>query len=202
MYTFALFCAVSASLAYPNDDITLVTFNGDKNTRPWHATNDPVMGGRSESTVTVDQAKGLAEWKGEVKTVPFLRAPGFCHIDTVGPMPFPSVTGTAGLKFTLSSTTDTQLTAFQFQLETKGGKDSNGRQGTYEANATLPADGQDHTLFASWKEFVFTWRGEKIHGPDITSQLDQIISVGITTAFPGKDGTFDLSLKQISAGVI
>ena len=36
-------------------------------------------------------------------------------------MPFPSVVGTAGLKFTMSSTKDTQLTGFQFQIETKGG---------------------------------------------------------------------------------
>lgn len=44
---------------------------------PWIVTNDPVMGGVSNSTFTV--VDGLGVFAGEVKNVPYLHAPGTCQ---------------------------------------------------------------------------------------------------------------------------
>ena len=46
-----------------------------KSNTKWRVTNDPVMGGRSHSTIKVDTAKGVAVFEGEVKIVPKLKAP-------------------------------------------------------------------------------------------------------------------------------
>ena len=45
--------------------------------QPWTVTNDPVMGGVSNSTFAV--VGGVGVWSGEVKIVPYLHAPGTCQ---------------------------------------------------------------------------------------------------------------------------
>ena len=55
------------------DTIILESFASP--THAWAAMNDPVMGGKSYSTVSV--ANGLSIFDGEVVDVPFLHAPGF-----------------------------------------------------------------------------------------------------------------------------
>merc|ERR1719198_10391 len=52
--------------------IDLVTFDDAKN---WNEENDPVMGGQSVATATVESGHGILD--GEVKIVPALSAPGF-----------------------------------------------------------------------------------------------------------------------------
>ena len=54
--------------------------------KPWVVTDDPVMGGVSHSTFTVEGGVGV--WVGEVKIVPFLHAPGTCQSEAA---PFASV---------------------------------------------------------------------------------------------------------------
>eukprot|EP00747_Dinoflagellata_sp_TGD_P110359 gnl/TRDRNA2_/TRDRNA2_170932_c0_seq3.p1 gnl/TRDRNA2_/TRDRNA2_170932_c0~~gnl/TRDRNA2_/TRDRNA2_170932_c0_seq3.p1 ORF type:complete len:290 (-),score=63.09 gnl/TRDRNA2_/TRDRNA2_170932_c0_seq3:290-1159(-) len=59
----------------------LATFDNAKGkTYKWHAMNDPVMGGRSHSTFSVEKSEG--HFKGTCAIVPFLKAPGFCKIST------------------------------------------------------------------------------------------------------------------------
>ena len=54
-------------------DKAIATFDGAKGTTwPFVAINDPVMGGQSNSTITVKN--NLAYWSGEVKIVPFLHS--------------------------------------------------------------------------------------------------------------------------------
>jgi hypothetical protein len=52
--------------------VDLVTFEGDNN---WDALIDPVMGGKSVATATIENKHGILD--GEVKIVPALSAPGF-----------------------------------------------------------------------------------------------------------------------------
>ena len=52
-------------------------FEFTNTSKPWIVTNDPVMGGVSNSVFKV--ADGLGVWTGEVKIVPFLHAPGTCQ---------------------------------------------------------------------------------------------------------------------------
>merc|ERR1719487_1202039 len=73
---FASVCAGSVPIA---------TFDGVKaTTLQWEPVNDPVMGGQSHSSFKVDTDKRLGVWAGEVKIVPFLKAPGFCNLQSPG----------------------------------------------------------------------------------------------------------------------
>merc|ERR1711988_1081214 len=44
--------------------------------------NDPVMGGRSNATFSLNQADGYAVFDGHAAIVPSLKAPGFCNAET------------------------------------------------------------------------------------------------------------------------
>jgi hypothetical protein len=70
-------CAGAASSPAPG--VTLFEFTNTS--KPWVVTDDPVMGGVSHSTFTVDGGVGV--WIGEVKIVPFLHAPGTCQSEAV-----------------------------------------------------------------------------------------------------------------------
>ena len=54
-----------------------MSFDGTSTDRTWRVTNDPVMGGRSESTFTKVNNTGVFD--GINKIVPSLDAPGFCN---------------------------------------------------------------------------------------------------------------------------
>merc|ERR1712028_165723 len=79
--------------------IPLATFDGSPATNwTWEAVSDPVMGGQSYANLTVKDS--TLEWQGEVKIVPFLKAPGFCNAQAPGmghTAQFPNIEGTHGL---------------------------------------------------------------------------------------------------------
>lgn len=63
------------------ESVTLVTFDNAKGTTySWRAMNDPVMGGQSHSSFSIESSEG--HFKGTCAIVPFLKAPGFCKIGT------------------------------------------------------------------------------------------------------------------------
>jgi len=68
-------------MALNADDVTkLATFDGaEATTWKWHETNDPVMGGKSVGSFTVDSANKKGVFNGTCAIVPFLKAPGFCN---------------------------------------------------------------------------------------------------------------------------
>lgn len=183
-----------------DDTLKLVTFDGaPKTTFDWEAVNDPVMGGQSRSTITEDAAHKRGVWAGVVKIVPFLKSPGFCTIRTKSAA-FPDVSGTAGLEVTLVSE-HSEITEFEVQIMTKGGR-SGFKQGTYGGKFQVPATtggASPTTVVVPWEKFELTWRGEKIDGPAITTQLGDIEQVGLGTAFPGKAGSFHLELISMAA---
>merc|ERR1711871_419983 len=58
--------------------VTLVTFDGaEGTTHTFRELNDPVMGGQSVGSITVDEKMQAAIFQGECKIVPKLKAPGF-----------------------------------------------------------------------------------------------------------------------------
>ena len=183
-------------------DIPLVTFDGNPLTNfAWKTVDDPVMGGQSHSTWSATASDGFGTWVGHVAIVPFLKAPGFCTIRTTKSSnnQFPNVSGTNTFKMMARNNVTSQLKTFTLQVETKGGV-VNGRQGTYSGNVTVPNTGQWVEVEANWSDFVFQWRGQSVAGPSITTQLNQIIQLGVSTSFPGKVGSFDLEIKSLSAG--
>lgn len=66
-----------------NGDVILESFANPTHT--WSAMNDPVMGGKSFSTVSIENNLGLFD--GEVVDVPFLHAPGFITMRGNGDYP-------------------------------------------------------------------------------------------------------------------
>ena len=61
----------------------LATFDGATcTTYKWEDMNDPVMGGKSTSTFSVDSADNVGVFNGTCAIVPFLKAPGFAKITT------------------------------------------------------------------------------------------------------------------------
>jgi hypothetical protein len=183
----------TASLS--NDDIDLADFDGSSDFK-WTVVDDPVMGGQSKSYL--DTTNNVGHWHGKVAIVPFLKSPGFCTIRT-GFDQFPNVAGTTEIKMYVRNNATSKLERFMLQLETKGGR-SGPKQGTYSGNVTIPATGEWTEVSSRWADFELTWQGEKITGPAMTTQLDQIMQIGLSTFFPGKAGPFDLEIKWMRAG--
>ena len=76
----ASFLAVTALPSAASSSITLVTFDGTPSTtHRFSETNDPVMGGRSTGTFSVENRLGVFD--GQVVDVPSLSAPGFIKAD-------------------------------------------------------------------------------------------------------------------------
>lgn len=69
-----------ASIDSPADSknmTVLATFDGARGTTfKWRATNDPVMGGKSTSTFTIDDSSSTGKFVGTCAIVPSLKAPG------------------------------------------------------------------------------------------------------------------------------
>jgi len=167
--------------------------------------NDPVMGGQSESRFGVDNARKLGIWEGEVKIVPFLKAPGFCNLQSPGlykKADFPDLSGASGLVARMSSAASVGgvvgLSKFNVMLMTRGARHLM-REGVYTANVTVGADMAD--IFVPWSAFVCTWRGQHVSWcPDLKTQLGKVDSVGFGTAFPGLPGPFHVEIESLAAG--
>jgi hypothetical protein len=181
--------------------IPLATFDGTQATSwHWETVNDPVMGGQSRSTFTVDATRKLGVWDGEVKIVPFLHAPGFCNLQAPGlnkKAAFPDVSGTGGLTVRARQTNSSGLARFNAQLRTKGARHFF-KEGSYQVDFKLTSSMEDH--FVSWEDFKCTWRGENVTWcPDLKTQLAQLTNIGVGTAFPGEAAKFHVEIESVSA---
>ena len=67
----------ASAAAVPSSAPGATLFEFTDSSMPWIVTNDPVMGGVSNSTFSV--VDGLGVFAGEVKIVPYLHAPGTCQ---------------------------------------------------------------------------------------------------------------------------
>lgn len=72
----------------------------------WKEMNDPVMGGRSTGTFSIEEDRGFAVFNGQVKDVPFLSAPGFIQARTTDKTVWPDVTSCEALELELRSNVD------------------------------------------------------------------------------------------------
>jgi hypothetical protein len=191
----ALFSVVAAL-------VPLATFDGATgSTWSWQPVNDPVMGGASESAFSVDTDRKLGVWAGEVKIVPFLKAPGFCNLQAPGlgkTAAFPDVSHTDGLVVRSKQTNSSGLKRFRAMITTKDAKHFRFQQGVYVADFEMKSEMADHSL--SWSAFVCTWRGSNVSWcPTIESQLSKITNIGIGTTYPGPTGSFNVEIESIFA---
>lgn len=80
------------------DEIIIEDFNEPM--LDWNTLNDPVMGGQSDSEVSIND--GVALFTGHVKVVPFLHAPGFITMASTGGN-YPDVSSCDALKLVLNA---------------------------------------------------------------------------------------------------
>jgi len=189
---------LGASLAAAGS-VPLATFDGAKTTTlPWETVNDPVMGGQSKSNFTVDNVRHLGVWTGEVAIVPFLKAPGFCNLQSPGlykTADFPDVSACDGI-LVRAREAEAGLSQFNVMVMSRGAKHLF-QEGVYNANINFTSEMSDQ--FVPWSAFVCTWRGQRVSWcPDISTQLKQIDSIGLGTYFPGPAGHFSVEIESIS----
>jgi len=181
--------------------VLVVTFDGKPGTTwQWKTMDDPVMGGVSKSAFYADSERAVGVWDGEVRTVPFLKQPGFCNLQAP-PMfdtaDFPDLSGTDGLIVRARQTNSSGLTNFSVMLMTKGAAHLE-KQGVYTATFVLTDTLQEHYL--PFTAFTCAWQGHNVSWcPDVKTQLAQITNVGLGTAIPGPTGKFHLEISSVSA---
>lgn len=91
-----------------------------QSTHSWRAKNDPVMGGKSHGSVSIQGGVGIFD--GEVVDVPFLQAPGFITMETNGGV-YPDVSSCVGLNLTVRSRQDYSGYRFSFgNVHVPGGR--------------------------------------------------------------------------------
>lgn len=165
--------------------------------------NDPVMGGESFSSFSLDDGKCLI-WEGEVKIVSFLQAPGFCILRTAGRQRFSGLNATSRISFLVldgDGDDDTMLQPMGVIVET-GAKSTEGYPVTYTSVLSEKRMGKDGTveLSAPWSSFVATFRGEKVNAPSLfPDEINDIYRIGISTYESHKAGTFRVLLKSMYA---
>lgn len=88
-----------------HSDILIASFDGaEATTQKWMEQNDPVMGGKSTGTFTVDGTNKVGIFNGTCAIVPYLRAPGFVKVTSNGVTP--DVSSCDNLVLNVNSKTD------------------------------------------------------------------------------------------------
>lgn len=168
--------------------VDLLTFDG-KAPHTVKTVDDPVMGGGSTSTF--DTQGGVGIWKGVVRVVPFLGAPGFATMRTMGDEAFPAVEGTKGIEVNFKHSEG--LENYSVNIGING---ITTEQTVYSAPFQLLPD-QAHVRIP-WSSFSLTFRGQKIPGPSLVDSLSKGINrVGLSTS--GKAGSFEVQVVSIRA---
>jgi uncharacterized surface protein with fasciclin (FAS1) repeats len=133
-------------------DIALATFDGAKETTlTWTQKNDPVMGGQSVGTFTVQDDMGVFD--GTCKIVPSLGAPGFIKAET-SKTTLPDVSSCTGLALTVKSSND--YDGFRFSFGTKRSDCGKFFATGHKANFKAPK-GEFSAVQIPFTEFTDCW---------------------------------------------
>jgi hypothetical protein len=176
----------------------------------WKEMNDPVMGGRSTGTFTVDQDAGVAVFTGTVKDVPFLHAPGFIQARTTDKTVWPDVTSCDALELELRSSGDGEepYAGYRVSFGTTHAPGGKFYAKGYKATLQNVPNGDDFAkIQIPFKQFTDFWddlTGDPIHTceenalycPDLLTLKDMQ-----TMAFWGEGvkGKVSLEIKAIRA---
>merc|ERR1712032_709528 len=90
-------CALIPSKLEVASTLPLATFDSaeESTTHTWRQQNDPVMGGASSGTFSIEDGVGIME--GTVANIPRLGVPGFIKVQTTDSKGWPDVSGCTGL---------------------------------------------------------------------------------------------------------
>jgi hypothetical protein len=174
----------------------------------WKEMNDPVMGGRSTGTFSVEQDRGVAVFTGVVKDVPFLKAPGFIQVRTTDKTVWPDVTSCNALEVEVRTNDDEPYAGYRVSFGTTHAPGGKFYAKGYKATLrNVPAGADFAKIQIPFREFTDFWddaTGEPIHTceenalycPDLMTLKDMK-----TVAFWGEGvkGEVSLEIKAIRA---
>jgi hypothetical protein len=188
-----------------SDTIPIEDFSDPTHT--WNTKNDPVMGGRSESSVAIGD--GIAHFEGTCAIVPFLNAPGFITMVTGGygsptTAPFPDVSSCAGLDVVLRTALDYEGYYLSFGTDrAPGARYAMG----YKTHLDLSAGDEFSEVKLPFSDFSSSWddatgkttvtcADDKRFCPSLDNLKDMK-----TISFWGEgvEGAVDLEIKYIGA---
>jgi len=128
---------------------------GDIPTHSWYALNDPVMGGLSTGTATVEN--GLGVFKGEVIGVPKLDdAPGFIAMMTVGGY-FPDLSSCQSIKLTVKDIGSTPYKGYRVSFGTNHPSGSMPYASGYKTRMELSTVGEWTEVVLPFTDFSDYW---------------------------------------------
>jgi len=184
-----------------NGDIRIESFDDPQH--HWFTMNDPVMGGSSTSSVTVQSDAGILD--GEVVDVSSLDAPGFISMETRGGN-FPDVSMCRALKIKLRSTNNYNGVHIHFgthRIESnpwyiKGYKThlKDLRTGGEYQDIILPFTDFSDNWDANTGDILVSCAENKTYCPDVDT-LKDFIAFGFMGE--GVDGKVHLEVKSIDA---
>lgn len=190
-----------ARLAAGNPEpIDLATFDG-KVTHSWHAENDPVMGGRSDSKFEVQD--GVGDYSGTCRIVPALQAPGFTIAMTESPLlgHFPDVSEADGIILGVKNL-EANITKFKFAFCDSRINIYRCQFQSFKADFEIAPSDSFGEVFIPWSAFSDKWSastGEHTaEDPPSATSLRSLTQIQIWTE--GVAGTFHLQIKYIRAG--
>jgi hypothetical protein len=168
--------------------------------------NDPVMGGKSKATFTVDSNVGVFD--GAVAIVPSLKAPGFCTMESPRGT-FPDISGADAIELVARQTS--AYKGWRFVIGDAPRNPDSGApffvKGQYKADVAIPVSKDFQTITIPFTDFTFKWSdttGEPTVKcaddasvcPDAkhlkTPKVLQIMAEGV-------EGSFHLEVKSITA---
>jgi hypothetical protein len=202
-----LFVALIFAVGAQSDDyVDLLTFDGAEGTTShrWILTNDPVMGGVSNSNWTVIDEKEEGLWVGTVKIVPSLAAPGFCNLmSDQQKWPDASKYLTGGMIVRAKSTIPYQGFKLSFGADTL-----NLQFKCFKADFVMKSTGEWEDIFVPFNQFSNDW--SSYTGEPITlcsedasvcpteKNLQDIKQIGFW--MEGAEGDFRFELEHVRAG--
>eukprot|EP00591_Stephanopyxis_turris_P006618 CAMPEP_0195511498 /NCGR_PEP_ID=MMETSP0794_2-20130614/3784_1 /TAXON_ID=515487 /ORGANISM="Stephanopyxis turris, Strain CCMP 815" /LENGTH=426 /DNA_ID=CAMNT_0040639099 /DNA_START=241 /DNA_END=1521 /DNA_ORIENTATION=+ len=166
----------------------------------WKSKNDPVMGGESTGSVSVENGVGI--FYGEVVDVPFLKAPGFITMATSGGE-YPDASSCDSLKLTVMAKEAYEGYRISFgNAHVRGGRFAFGYKADFD-----PPVGEFGDVIIPFHEFSDKWddaTGDQIvtceedsrYCPDMKT-LKNMKTISIWGE--GVNGTVNLEVKSISA---
>jgi len=188
-----------------SDTISIEDFSDPTHT--WNTLNDPVMGGRSESSLAIGD--GIAHFEGTCAIVPSLDAPGFITMVTGGygsptTAPFPDVSSCTGLALVLRTAMDYEGYYLSFGTDrAPGARYAMG----YKTHLDLSAGNEFSEVKLPFSKFSSSWddatgkttvtcADDKRFCPSLDNLKDMK-----TVSFWGEgvEGAVDLEIKYIGA---
>eukprot|EP00587_Corethron_hystrix_P010092 CAMPEP_0113296992 /NCGR_PEP_ID=MMETSP0010_2-20120614/43_1 /TAXON_ID=216773 ORGANISM="Corethron hystrix, Strain 308" /NCGR_SAMPLE_ID=MMETSP0010_2 /ASSEMBLY_ACC=CAM_ASM_000155 /LENGTH=227 /DNA_ID=CAMNT_0000149813 /DNA_START=1 /DNA_END=684 /DNA_ORIENTATION=+ /assembly_acc=CAM_ASM_000155 len=142
---------IAASLAVASAaNIPIESFSDPVHT--WNTMNDPVMGGESSSSLSLDREHGTLIFSGEVAIVPYLGVPGFI-LAYADDGPFPDVSSCAGLRLRIAAEEEYKGYRLSFGYRhLPGGGHAYGYKADFDAPVGVWGD-----VFVPFENFTASW---------------------------------------------